>query len=79
MPCKGIGCCGRASYGNDKGVRAVEGSRKAAGMAREAVDDERVSMVISDHRDSELSSGGSVVGVMSVAEEGDEGAGQYWR
>jgi len=38
-----------------------------------------MSMVVSDHRDSELSSGGSVVGVMSVAEEGDEGVGQYWR
>ena len=30
-----------ASYDEDKGVRTVEGSRKAAGMAREAVDDKK--------------------------------------
>ena len=28
-----------ASYDENKGVRAVKGSRKAAGMEREAVDD----------------------------------------
>ena len=30
-----------ASYDKDKGVRAVKGSRKAARMARKAVDDEK--------------------------------------